>query len=83
MAEFKSDRQPMLQSSNPEAAHTYLQEKYLRAQECAMKTLADMAVTGLEAAVQQRLQDSLIQMVTPTVVSLCYLLLLINRAFLH
>ncbi len=58
MAEFKSDRQPMLQSSNPEAAHTYLQEKYLRAQECAMKTLADMAVTGLEAAVQQRLQDS-------------------------
>ena len=32
-------------------------DKYVRAQQCAMKTLADMAVFGLDAAVHQGIQD--------------------------
>ena len=41
-----------------------------------MKTLADMAVVGLDEAVQQRLQDALLDMVKPDVVSLSFTLLL-------
>lgn len=55
-------------SKNSDEAVAYLLERFVGAQQCAMRTLADMAVIGLDAAVQQRLQHALVRMVTPTVV---------------
>ncbi len=72
MSEFNSDRQMMLQRSsmNETEAMTFLLEKFVRAQESAMKSMADMAMVGLDASAQHRLRQFLVQMVAPTVVSL-------------
>ena len=67
MSEFKSDRQMMLQrrSMNETEAMTFLLEKYVRAQENAMKSMADMAMVGLDANAHHRLQRFLVEMVAP------------------
>lgn len=72
MSEFTSDRQIMLQHSsmNETEAMTLLLEKFVRAQESAMKSMADMAMVGLDANTQHRLREFLVKMVAPTVVSL-------------
>ena len=72
MSEFKSDRQMMIQPSsmNKTEARTFLLEKFVRAQESAMKSMADMAMVGLDESAQHRLRHFLVKMVAPTVVSL-------------
>lgn len=72
MSEFNSDRQMMLQRSsmNETESMTLLIDKFVQAQKSAMKSMADMAMIGLDVGAQHRLQDFLVKMVAPTVVSL-------------
>ena len=87
MTEFKANK--VMHSSQPEPAEAigYLLDRYVRAQECAMRTIADMAVVGLDPIVHDTIQQRLVDMVKPRVVSqflfcVCSVLYLLAESFL-
>ena len=50
---------------NQDKARSHLIGKWLKAQAHAMAALSSLAVVGLDAKVQERMKDALVNMVTP------------------